>query len=121
MLVLADLLAAEDLGLTLVAGGADALARRVAGAHSIDVEAPTRFLERRWVMLTAGMRLRGSAAAQRALIAELDEAGISALGIGLGLVFQRMPRALVDEARERSFPVIARKSAIAVLSSLWIG
>lgn len=107
MLVLADLLAAEDLGLTLVAGGADALAREVAGAHSIDVEAPTRFLERHWVMLTAGMRLRGSAAAQRALIAELDAAGISALGIGLGLVFQRVPRALLEEARERSFPVFA--------------
>lgn len=107
MLVLADLLAAEELGLTLVAGGADALAREVAGAHSIDVEAPTRFLERRWLMLTAGMRLRGSAAAQRALIAELDEAGISALGIGLGLVFQRPPRALVEEARARSFPVLA--------------
>ncbi|MDA0173812.1 PucR family transcriptional regulator [Solirubrobacter taibaiensis] len=105
MLVLADLLTAEDLGLTLVAGGADALAREVAGAHSIDVEAPTRFLERHWVMLTAGMRLRGSAAAQRALIAELDEAGISALGIGLGLVFQRVPRALVEEARSRSFPL----------------
>ncbi|RKQ86710.1 purine catabolism regulator [Solirubrobacter pauli] len=107
MLVLADLLAAEELGLTLVAGGADALAREVAGAHSIDVELPTRFLERRWLMLTAGMRLRGSAAAQRALIAELDEAGISALGIGLGLVFQRPPRALVEEARARSFPVLA--------------
>ncbi|MDA0178668.1 PucR family transcriptional regulator ligand-binding domain-containing protein [Solirubrobacter phytolaccae] len=107
MLVLADLLAADELGLKLVAGGADALAREVAGAHSIDVEAPTRFLERRWLMLTAGLRLRGSAAAQRALIAELDEAGISALGIGLGLVFQRPPRALVEEARARSFPVLA--------------
>lgn len=107
MLVLADLLADEELGLTLVAGGADALAREVAGAHSIDVEAPTRFLERRWLMLTAGMRLRGSAAAQRALIAELDAAGISALGIGLGLVFERPPRALVEEARARSFPVLA--------------
>lgn len=105
MLVLADLLAAEDLGLQLVAGGADALQREIAGAHSTDVEAPTRFLERRWVMLTAGLRLRGSAAAQRALIAELDDAGISALGIGLGLVFQRAPRALVEAARERSFPV----------------
>lgn len=107
MLVLADLLAAEDLGLTLVAGGDDALGRAVAGAHSIDVEAPTRFLERGWLMLTAGLRLRGSAAAQRALIAELDEAGISALGIGLGLVFQRVPRALLEEARARSFPVLA--------------
>ena len=48
-----------------------------------DVEAPTRFLEPRWVMLTAGMRLKGSVQAQRALVAELDAAGISALGFGV--------------------------------------
>ena len=90
-LVLGDLVAQEDLGLSLLSGGAGALDREVAGAHSIDVEHPTRFLERRWVMLTAGMRLKGSVAAQRALIEELDEGGISALGIGVDLVFKRVP------------------------------
>ena len=58
-LVLGDLLAQEDLGLTLLSGGAGALDREIAGAHSIDVEAPTRFLERRWVMLTAGHAAQG--------------------------------------------------------------
>ena len=106
-LVLGDLVAQEDLGLTLLSGGAGALDREIAGAHSIDVEAPTRFLERHWVMLTAGMRLKGSVAAQRALVAELDEGGMSALGIGVGLVFKRVPPALLEEARERSFPVLA--------------
>ena len=67
-LVLGDLVAQEDLGLTLLSGGAGALDREVAGAHCIDVEEPTRFLERRWIMLTAGMRLKGSVAAQRALV-----------------------------------------------------
>lgn len=106
-LVLGDLVAQEDLGLTLLSGGAGALDREIAGAHSIDVEAPTRFLERRWLMLTAGMRLKGSVQAQRALIKELDEAGISALGIGVEVVFKRVPPALLAEARERSFPVLA--------------
>ena len=106
-LVLGDLVAQEDLGLTLLSGGAGALDREVAGAHSIDVEEPTRFLERRWVMLTAGMRLKGSVAAQRGLIAELDEGGMSALGIGVDLVFKRVPPALLEEARERAFPVLA--------------
>ena len=50
---------------------ADALDREIAGAHSIDVEQPTRFLERRWLMLTAGMHLKGSVEAQKALIREL--------------------------------------------------
>ena len=106
-LVLGDLVAQEDLGLTLLSGGADALDREVAGAHSIDVEEPTRFLERRWVMLTAGMRLKGSVAAQKALVRELDDGGMAALGIGIDLVFKRVPPALLHEARERSFPVLA--------------
>jgi purine catabolism regulator len=106
-LVLGDLVAQEDLGLTLLSGGAGALDREVAGAHSIDVEEPTRFLERRWIMLTAGLRLKGSVAAQKSLVRELDEGGISALGIGIGLVFKRVPPALLDVARERSFPVLA--------------
>ncbi len=106
-LVLGDLVAQEDLGLTLLSGGAGALDRELAGAHSIDVEEPSRFLERGWVMLTAGMRLKGSVTAQRALIAELDEGGMSALGIGVELVFKRVPPALLEEARERAFPVLA--------------
>ena len=58
-------------------------------------------------MLTAGLRLKGSVAAQKALVRELDEGGMAALGIGIDLVFKRVPRALLDEARERSFPVLA--------------
>lgn len=106
-LVLGDLVAQDDLGLELLSGGADALAREVAGAHSIDVAEPTRFLEPRWIMLTAGLRLKGSASAQRALIRELDEGGMSALGIGVDLVFKRVPAALLEEARARAFPVLA--------------
>ena len=106
-LVLGDLVAQEDLGLSLLSGGSGALDREVAGAHSIDVEDPTRFLEPRWIMLTAGMRLKGSVAAQRGLIEELDAGGMSALGIGVDLVFKRVPSALLEEARERAFPVLA--------------
>src|SRR5206468_3720624 len=55
---LGDLLAQEDLGLELLAGGEDALARRVAGAHTIEIEHPATWLERDWIMLTTGVRLR---------------------------------------------------------------
>jgi PucR family transcriptional regulator, purine catabolism regulatory protein len=106
-LLLGDLLAQEDLGLELLSGGEQARGRPVAGAHSIEVEAPTRFLAEDWVMLTTGIRLRGDTRAQRALVAELDAAGVAAIGFGTGLVFKRVPAALLGEARARSFPVFA--------------
>jgi PucR family transcriptional regulator, purine catabolism regulatory protein len=106
-LVLGDLLAEQELGLELLSGGDGALARPVAGAHSIEVQAPTRFLAEDWVMLTTGIRLRGDARAQRALVTELDAAGVAALGFGTGVVFKRVPAALLAEARARSFPVFA--------------
>ena len=104
---LGDQLAQEELALELVAGGADARGRRVAGAHSIEIERPSAWLAPDWVMLTTGARLRGSASAQRQLVAELDETGATALGLGVGLQFQRVPPALLAEARARGFPVFA--------------
>jgi purine catabolism regulator len=103
---LGDLLAHEELALELVAGdGGGAAGRRVAGAHSIEIERPSSWLAPEWVMLTAGTRLRGSANAQRELIRELDDAGVGALGLGLELVFKRPPPALLAEADARGFPV----------------
>src|SRR4051812_27370761 len=102
---LGDLLAHEELALELVSGGGDALRRRVAGAHSIEIERPSSWLAPEWVMLTAGTRLRGSADAQRELVRELDDAGVGALGLGLDLVFKTVPRALLSEAVRREFPV----------------
>ncbi len=105
-MVLGELVEQEDLGLSLLSGE-DALGREIAGAHSIDVEDPTRFLERGWVMLTTGMRLKGNATAQRELIGELETGGIAALGIALDLVFKKVPPALLEEARARSYPVFS--------------
>jgi DNA-binding PucR family transcriptional regulator len=104
---LGDLLGESELGLELVTGGEDAAERRVLGAHSIEVERPSRFLAPDWLMLTTGMRLRGHAEAQRGLVDELDEAGLAGLGLGVGLVFQRVPRALAEAAAKRSFPIVS--------------
>jgi purine catabolism regulator len=104
-LSLADLLAHEELALELHTGDAQAPLRRVAGAHSIELEQPSSWLAPDWVMLTAGTRLRGSTDAQRSLVAELDAAGVSALGFGVELAFKRIPHALLDEADRRGFPV----------------
>jgi purine catabolism regulator len=104
-LSLHDLLTEREFGLKLLTGGADALARPVLGAHTVEVEEPSRWLAEQWVMLTTGVRLRGRAASQRALIRELDDAGVTALGFGVGVVFKKVPSALSDEAAARSFPL----------------
>ncbi len=104
---LGDLLASEELALELLTGGPAAVRRRVAGAHSIEIEHPSSWLAPDWIMLTTGARLRGSADAQRALVAELDEAAVTALGFGLDLGFKRVPAALLEEAERRAFPVFA--------------
>jgi purine catabolism regulator len=98
---LGDLLAQEALALTLCTGGEAAAERRVAGAHSIEIERPSSWLGPDWVMLTTGARLHGDEAAQRDLVAELDEAGAAALGFGLDLGFDRVPAAVLEEAATR--------------------
>ena len=104
-LTLGDMLKQEDLGLELVAGPAGSLRRSVAGAHAIEIANPTRWLDKHWVLLTTGIRLRGDAAAQRALVAEAAEMPLTAIGFGIGIIFRSVPAALLDEAERRSFPV----------------
>lgn len=95
----------QDFGLRLLVGGEEARRRRIAGAHVIEIEHPSVWLEPDWIMLTAGVRLRHSAKAQRELVAELQAAGAAALGFGVELVFKRVPPALRDEAERRDFPI----------------
>jgi len=100
-------LAEESFGITLVTGGPDAARREVRGAHAVEVDEPARWLARGWVMLTTGVRLKGSVQAQRALVPALEEAGVTALGFGVGLGFKNVPGALAEVAQERGFPVFA--------------
>lgn len=104
-LTLRDLLGQPDLGLELVAGARDVLRRPVAGAHSIEIAEPTRWLDRNWVLLTTGIRLRGDAAAQRRLVAECEAKPLAAIGFGLDVVYRSVPNALLEEARRRNFPL----------------
>lgn len=104
-LTLGNLLDERELGLTLVTSDPSARERPVRGAHAIEVAAPTRWIPDDWVMLTNGLRLRGRPDDQRRLIAELDEGGQAALGWAVGVVLQRVPQAIVDEAERRGFPV----------------
>jgi PucR family transcriptional regulator, purine catabolism regulatory protein len=104
-LTLGNLLDERELGLTLVTSDPSARERPVRGAHAIEVAAPTRWIPDDWVMLTNGLRVRGRSDDQRRLIAELDDGGQTALGWAVGVVLQRVPQAIVDEAERRGFPV----------------
>src|SRR4051794_9459955 len=106
-LTLGDLLAERSFGLQLLTGGEAASERAVRGAHAVEVEAPERWLERDWIMLTTGVRLRRNPGAQRALVESLAATGVSALGFGVGLGFTRVPPALVAHAEATGFPVFA--------------
>jgi purine catabolism regulator len=104
---LGDLLVEDAFRLELLSGGTDAAARDVAGAHAVEVSSPARWLGRGWIMLTTGVRLRGNTSAQRELVPQLEAAGATALGFGVGLGFKRVPPALVEVARTHDFPVFA--------------
>jgi PucR family transcriptional regulator, purine catabolism regulatory protein len=102
---LSDLLDEDSFRLELLSGGPAAGAREVRGAHAVEVDSPARWLGRDWIMLTTGVRLRGNVEAQRGLIPQLEAGAAAALGFGVGLGFKRVPPALVEAARERSFPL----------------
>ena len=108
MLKLGDLLEERSLRLELRTGAAGAAPRAVLGAAVVEVESPARWIERSWVLLSAGVRLEGAPeSALRALVAECDEAGIAALGFGVGPVFDELPAALLAEGEARGYPIFA--------------
>ena len=54
------------------------------------------------MVLTTGAHPRGDQGAQRSLVVELEQAGVTALGFGIEPVYRHAPRALVDVARARA-------------------
>jgi len=108
VLTLADLLAEPTLGLEQRAGPDDADERAVLGAAVVEVETPARWIAPGWVLLTAGVRLEGCPDEElRALVTDCADAGVAALGFGIGPVFDDLPDALLDEAAKRAYPVFS--------------
>lgn len=106
-LTLQDLVDHEPLGLRAVVAGD--LGVRVRGVHAIEIEGPAQWLRPGWAMLTTGLRFVGvadAAPAQRALVAELAEAGVSALLFGVGVPFEEVPRGLVAAAEHHGMPLL---------------
>jgi purine catabolism regulator len=98
------LLARPELHLRLVTGVA--AGRRLTWAHSIDVDDPTPWLTGGELILTTGLRLGRSARAQRAYVGRLADAGVTALGFGVGVRHDAIPTAIVDACAERALPLV---------------
>ncbi|QWF83900.1 hypothetical protein HUW46_07343 [Amycolatopsis sp. CA-230715] len=96
------LLNRPELGLSLVAGEAG-LDRPLRFAHSIDLADPAPWLSGGELVLTTGAHLSER---QADYVRGLDRAGVSALGFGVGLSHDTVPRSIVDAADELGLPVL---------------
>jgi purine catabolism regulator len=101
MLTVRDLV--RDLGLGLLCGE-EAAGAPVRWVQISEERDPTPWLSGGELPLCTGMGLE-EAEDQRAFVARLADHGIAGLGFGVEAGHPTIPRALLDAARERSFPL----------------
>ena len=101
MLTVQSLLDELDLDL---AAGAEGAAAPVRWVHISELEDPTPWLSGGELMLTTGIPL-DSAAKQRSFVRLLADSNLAGLGFGTGFNHKKLPKALVDEAEKRDFPL----------------
>lgn len=104
-LTVGDLVASPVLG-TRTHSGASGLDRPVLWAHSCELKDPGRWLQPHELLMTVGMCVPAGSDAQRAFIADLDEAGLAGIAIGDHGFAPPLTRALAEESDERGFPVL---------------
>src|SRR6188472_3495046 len=93
----------DELGLDLAAGGRGAAAP-VRWVHISELEDPTPWLSGGELMLTTGIPLE-TASKQRAFVSLLAEHNLAGLGFRTGFSHKKLPKAVLEEARERDFPL----------------
>ena len=106
---LETLLRDYELGLVVVAGGDDTTgSRSVQWVHSTDLTDPTPFLTPRTVLLTTGAQFKGTLGirAAEAYVSRLVAAGTTALGVGVGIRWDRIPPTLVEACEHLGLPLI---------------
>ena len=104
-LTIRELLSYKELNLSLAAG-ATGLERPIRWVHTSELHDPTPWLSGGELLLTTGMSLRGSPAAQRAYIRRLVAAGLAGLGFGLGFGFDEIPEPIRRAADREGFPIL---------------
>ena len=108
------LLRQYQLGLVLIAGAGEgeraadaALELPVQWVHSSDMRDPTPFLTRRTVLLTTGTQFGDDLTRADAedYVGRLRSAGITALGFGVGIAWERIPPSLLAACESLSLPL----------------
>jgi purine catabolism regulator len=101
MLTVREVIADVDIALLAGEGHLDMPVRWVHISELID---PTPWLSGGELLLTTGIALN-SPKRQREYIATLADHGLAGLGLGTGFTHEKVPRALLEAARERDFPL----------------
>ncbi|MBA3866783.1 MAG: PucR family transcriptional regulator ligand-binding domain-containing protein, partial [Solirubrobacterales bacterium] len=101
MLTVQSLLDELDLEL---AAGAKAAAAPVRWVHISELQDPTPWLSGGELMLTTGIPL-DTAAKQRSFVGILADCNLAGLGFGTGFSHDELPKALIEEAEKRDFPL----------------
>jgi purine catabolism regulator len=92
-----------DVDVTLLAGE-DNVDIPVRWVHISELADPTPWLSGGELLLTTGIAL-DTPKRQRDYIATLAEHGLAGLGLGTGFTHDKVPKALLEAARQRSFPL----------------
>src|SRR3954464_4891477 len=92
-----------DLDVSLLAGEAN-LDVPVRWVHISELEDPTPWLSGGELLLTTGLAL-DTPKRQREFIATLADHGLAGVGLGTGFTHETVPKALLEAARERGFPL----------------
>lgn len=99
-----EIVSIPGMPLPLLAGE-DKASVPVRWVHISELDDPTPWLKGGELILTTGMGIGDTAAAQRAYIRRLVKAKVAGLGFGLGFGHDKTPRAMVIEAEKSGFPL----------------
>lgn len=102
---LAWLLARRQLALEQLEGP-DPAGVEVRWAHSVELVDPTPWLEGGELVLTTGLRLPRSVAGLTAYVRRLADAGVAALGLGVGLEYAEAPRTMRTACAGAGLPLV---------------
>lgn len=89
-----------------VIAGRGGLGREVLWAHSCELVDPARWLGPHELLMTIGLCIPSSAAAQRDFIARLDNAGLAGVAIGDDGLAPKLTKTMLSEADARNFPML---------------
>ncbi len=93
----------EDCGLELAAGEGGA-GNAVRWVHVSEHEDPTPWLSGGELLMTTGLQL-GTPAKQRRYVELLSGEGLAGIGFGVGFDHKRIPKAILEAAREHELPL----------------